>query len=159
MLETGEWFIYGTVIVPAAPTAVWDAWTTEAGARTFFAPECRIDLRVGGAYEMFFEPDAPPGSRGGEGLTILAIQPEQMLSITWNAPPHLTKVRNQMTHVTVRLEPIDTNHTKVTLHHDGWGIGGEWDMAYKYFDRAWNDIVLPRLRQRFESGPIQWEKE
>ena len=46
-----ERIITGEVIVPAPRNAVWDAWTTPAGARTFFAPQCKIDLRPGGAYE------------------------------------------------------------------------------------------------------------
>ena len=45
--------------------------------------------------------------------------------------------------------------TRVTLHHVGWGEGGEWEQAYAYFDRAWGN-VLANLRKRFESGPIDW---
>ena len=63
------------------------------GARSFFAPACNIDLRVGGAYEMFFNPEGEPGSRGGEGIRILAIQPKKMLAFTWTAPPHLPNAR------------------------------------------------------------------
>jgi len=45
--------------------------------------------------------------------------------------------------------------TRVTLHHTGWGDGGEWDKAYAYFDRAWGN-VLPNLAKRFETGPVDW---
>jgi len=44
----------------------------------------------------------------------------------------------------------------VALVHDGWGEGGEWDAAFAYFERAWPRVVLPRLRYRFEYGPIDW---
>jgi hypothetical protein len=35
--------------------------------------------------------------------------------------------------------------------------GGEWDQAYEYFQRAWNRVVLPRLKYRFAVGPIDWQ--
>lgn len=148
--------ILAEVRVPADLPAVWDAWTTEPGVKTFFAPDCRIDLVPGGAYEMYFAPDAPEGLRGGEGCRVLAVQPLAMLSFTWNAPPSLPTVRGQYTHVTVRFE-LDGLGTKVTLGHDGWGSGAEWDQALAYFDTAWKRVVLPRLKYRFEHQPVDWE--
>ncbi len=148
--------IVGEIVVPAAVRAVWEAWTTKEGAQAFFAPQCTIDLRPGGAYEMLFDLEAEEGKRGGEGMLVMAVQPESMLSFTWNAPPHLARVRGQMTHVVIRLEEVDASHTRVVLRHDGWGQGGEWDAAYDYFLRAWKQVVLPRLEHRFRVGPIDW---
>ncbi len=145
------------VIVNASIDKVWEAWTTVAGIKSFFAPDCRIDLKVGGAYEMYFIPNAEPGSRGGEGVKILAIQPPGMLSFTWNAPSHLPNVRKQFTHVTIKLTPKDGNTTRVLLTHDGWGEGEEWDRAFEYFDGVWEQVVLQRLIYRFTVGPIDWE--
>jgi len=143
--------------IPGTLIDVWKAWTTEEGAKTFFAPECRIELKPGGAYEMLFNLDAPPGEQGGEGMIILAIQSEKMLSFTWNSPPNLPTVRGEMTHVMINLESIGSNETLVSLVHDGWGEGGEWDQSFDYFTRAWGEVVLPRLKHRFEEGPIDWE--
>jgi hypothetical protein len=78
-----------------------------------------------------------------------------MLSFDWNAPPHLAQVRQQRTVVIVRLHPVDAGHTRVTLHHTGWGDGGQWDQAYAYFDRAWGS-VLSNLQARFKDGPKDW---
>jgi uncharacterized protein YndB with AHSA1/START domain len=141
--------VRGEVIVDAPVSEVWNAWTTEEGIKSFFAPACNIDLRVGGAYEMFFLTDGKPGERGGEGCRILAIQPEKMLSFTWNAPPHLHEARAQFTHVTLRFRPLIDGTTKVIFTQDGWGDGGQWDEAFAYFQRAWLEIVLPNLAQRF----------
>jgi uncharacterized protein YndB with AHSA1/START domain len=149
--------IQGSVLVNAALDEVWAAWTTEEGVRSFFAPACSLDLRPDGPYEIFFNPDAPPGERGGEGLRVLAVQPRQMLSFTWNAPPSLPGVRGQRTHVVLRFCAEDQDLTQVCLYHDGWGSGAGWDEAYEYFQRAWNSIVLPRLKVRFEHGPIDWD--
>jgi uncharacterized protein YndB with AHSA1/START domain len=151
-------FVKADVDVPAGLAAVWNAWTTEAGARAFFAPQCRIELRVGGPYEMYFDLAAPPGERGGEGVQILAFQVEKMLSFSWNAPSELPEVRRQHTHVVVRLAPLAGDRTHVSLVQDGWGEGGQWDMAFEYFTATWSKVVLPRLQYRFAVGPIDWSR-
>ena len=153
-----ERVVKAEVIVNAGVDAVWEAWTTEAGIKTFFAPACKIESRVYGAFEMYFNPNGAPGERGGEGNLILALQPKNMLSFTWNAPPHLPNVRQQRTSVVVRFKELEKGQTKVTLIESGWGEGAEWDQAFAYFSKAWQDIVLPRLKQRFESGPFDWTK-
>src|SRR5262249_29821112 len=43
----------------------------------------------------------------------------------------------------------------VTLSHLGWGEGGQWDEAFKYFDNAWGR-VLANLEKRFAEGPTDW---
>ena len=142
--------------VPASVESVWEAWATEEGTRTFFAPACCIDLRPKGAYEMYFDLRAAEGLRGGEGCQVLAVQLNRMLSFTWNAPPSLPSVRGQYTHVTVTLKG-NLEGTRVKLEHTGWGYGGEWDQAFEYFHVAWSKVVLPRLAYRFTVGPIAWE--
>jgi uncharacterized protein YndB with AHSA1/START domain len=149
--------ITGEITIPASLDEVWQAWTTEEGVCSFFAPRAHIELRPGGAYELLFDLDAIPGQQGGEGMQLLAVEPPQMLSFTWNAPPELPVVRGQMTHVLVRLFPLGENSTQVVLRHDGWGSTGEWERAIDYFERAWKKIVLPRLKYRFTIAPIAWD--
>lgn len=156
-MNTNEKVITGEVTVNANIKNVWNAWTTEEGIKTFFAPDCHVDLKVDGLYEMYFDPNAEKGNRGSEGMRILAIQQYKMFSFTWSAPPHLEEIRKQRTYVVVRFEDINDESTKVTLVNGGYGIGGEWEKAYDYFVRAWKEIVLPRLEYRFRVGPIDWD--
>lgn len=151
-----ERVIKAAVMVDSGVAAVWEAWTTEAGIKTFFAPAGKIELRVFGAYEIYFNPNGAPGERGGEGNEILALQPQSMLAFTWNAPPHLPNVRQQRTSVVVRFKELDKQHTQVTLIESGWGEGEEWDQAFAYFSKAWQDVVLKRLQHRFAVGPVDW---
>lgn len=144
-----------TVVVPAPQEQVWAAWTTREGITSFFAPEAEVDARVGGAFHIHIDPGAPAGSKGADDMRFMALQPPRLLSFDWNAPPSLPAVRAQRTFVTVRLEGLDAQRTRVTLHHSGWGDGGEWDRAYLYFDRAWTG-VLAALQQRFVAGPKDW---
>jgi uncharacterized protein YndB with AHSA1/START domain len=144
--------------VQASINDVWQAWATREGILSFFAPDCRIELVPGGAYEMYFNLDAATGDRGGEECRLLAIEEPLMLSFTWNAPTEFPNVRRQKTHVTVRLEQMSIRETRVTLLHDGWGTGEEWQAAQAYFERAWGQVVLPRLQKRFTDGPIHWDE-
>jgi len=141
--------------VDASIGPVWEAWTTEEGIKSFFAPACNVDIRVDGPFEILFDPGAEPGKRGAEGCRILAFQPEKMLAFTWNAPPHLAEARKQWTHVVVWFEEAGPGSTSITIRHDGWGEGCEWDQAFEYFDRAW-ETVLRWLRHRFDTGPVDW---
>jgi uncharacterized protein YndB with AHSA1/START domain len=143
------------VIVPAPIDAVWQAWTTRDGIVSFFAPDAEIEPRVGGAFHVHMDPLAQPGMKGADEMRYMALQPPNMLSFDWNAPPHLAQVRQQRTFVVVRLKDIDGKSTRVTLHHTGWGDGGEWDQTYAYFDRAWGNI-LGNLKKRYETGPVDW---
>jgi len=158
-IEPVERAVYGEVTICASIDQAWEAWTTGTGAQTFFIPSCRIDPRPHGVYEILFNLDAEPGTRGSEGMFVLAVQPKTMLAFTWNAPPELPTVRGQMTRVIVRLREVDAEHTLVSLRQDGWGEGGEWDTAFNYFQEAWKRVVLPRLKYRFDIGPIDWNNQ
>ena len=151
----GERAIEKEVVVAAPIESVWQAWTTRDGIRTFFAPDAEIDARVGGAFHIFINPLADPGAKGADDMRFMALQRPTMLSFDWNAPPSLPEVRAQRTFVVVRLAAVDAGTTRVTLHHTGWGSGGQWDQTYAYFDRAWGN-VLGNLKTSFEKGPIDW---
>ena len=142
-------------VVNATLDQAWDAWTTRAGIVSFFAPDAQIEPRVGGAFHIHMDPGAPAGAKGADDMRFLALQPKKMISFDWNAPPHLPEARAQRTFVVVRFEPLSAQSTKVTLHHTGWGDGGQWDQAYAYFDRAWGG-VLGNLKKRFDQGPQDW---
>lgn len=143
------------VVVPAGLSVVWESWTTREGIRGFFAPDAQIEPRVGGAFHIYIDPLAEPGSKGADDMRFMAVQPMKMISFDWNAPPHLPEARAQRTFVVVRFEAVDERSTRVRLHHTGWGDGGQWDQAYAYFDRAWGN-VLANLKKRHETGPTDW---
>lgn len=146
--------------VGAAVAEVWRAFTTADGAKGFFAPAAKIELRLDGAYELYFDPTAKPGQRGSDGMKVLAFLPGRMLAFTWNAPPTFARARaTRGPFVVVLLEPKGARQTAVTLHHLGWPAeGGEWPAVRAYFDRAWG-VVLDRLVRRFREGrPVDWSK-
>ncbi|MEP7298759.1 MAG: SRPBCC domain-containing protein [Burkholderiales bacterium] len=143
------------VVVAAPIQSVWQDWTTKAGIESFFAPEAEIEAKVGGAFHIHIDPYGEPGMKGADDMRFMALQAPTMLSFDWNAPPSLPEVRQQRTFVVVRLADVDGRSTRVTLHHTGWGDGGEWDKTFTYFDRAWGN-VLANLKKRHETGPRDW---
>lgn len=150
------------VKVNASIEKVWKAWTTSDGATTFFAPKARIELTLGGPYELYFDLQAPRGSQGSEGCRVLSFLPMEMLSFEWNSPPEFPEVRRQQTQkhawVVVQFYPLEQSQTRVRLIHLGWREGEEWENVFQYFLRAW-DIVLGRLEHIFSTGEqIDWEK-
>jgi len=137
---------------------VWNAWTTRKGIQSFFAPECHVELKLYGIYEILFSPEAEPGKRGAEGNMIMAVDHYKMFSFTWDAPPHMPHVRKQRTLVVLKFKKMGERRTKIFLCHTGWGDGDEWNRAFDYFSDAW-EIIFKRLVIRFEKGPIDWTKK
>ncbi|MDH4222485.1 MAG: SRPBCC domain-containing protein [candidate division Zixibacteria bacterium] len=143
------------IIVAASLKEVWDAWTTTQGVKSFFSSQAKVELVVGGAYEIYFDLKAPYGSKGSEGCKVLSFLPREMLSFEWNAPPDFGKLRGQHTRVILLFKELKSGRVKVILSHLGWGKGKNWDKLYEYFDQAWS-YVLDNLKKRFTEGPINW---
>jgi uncharacterized protein YndB with AHSA1/START domain len=148
--------ISAELTVNAPVEKVYQAWTTEEGIKSFFAPDCNIKMEVMGPYEIIFLPKNKEGFRGGEGNVVLTFQENKMLSFTWNSPPEFKKMRNERTHVLIKFVSMDDNSTKLLFFQDGWGEGDGWDEVYEYFNQAWKKVVLPRLLYRFEHEPVDW---
>lgn len=155
LAQAAERAIDKSVEVAATLDQAWAAWTTRDGITSFFAPDARIEPRVGGAFQIYMDPMAEPGLKGADDMQFMALQPKRMISFSWNAPPSLPEARAQRSFVVVRFEPLSEKVTRITLHHTGWGDGGEWDKAYAYFDRAWVN-VLGNMKKRFDNGPQDW---
>lgn len=147
------------VVVSATLDEVWRVWTTTDGIREFLAPDANVRLVPGGPFELYFDRDAPAGSRGSEGCTVLSYLPKQMFSFTWNAPPSIPEIRalGPAAWVVVRFDETGDNRVRVRVTHLGFGKGEGWDKTYEYFDRAWGR-VLEWLEYRFAKGPVDWSK-
>lgn len=145
------------VLVEASPAQVYQAFTTLDGVRTFFAPGGKIELRPGGAYEIYFMPEAPAGSRGADICTVISFEANKKLSFTWNFPPSIPALRSAGALTQVHLElSAEGKRTRVKLRHDGWQEGADWEKGRGYFSHAW-PVVLARLKHRFAIGPLDWK--
>lgn len=154
-LASREIVVRATVARPRAE--VWRLWTTSEGMAEWLVRSSRIALRPGGHYELHFLDDGPAGARGSEGCRVLSFVPERMLSFTWNAPPHLDRVRRERTWVVVEMHD-HPDGCEVSVTHTGWpttsaATDPQWEEAFHYFARAWPRVV-DRLVQRGAEGPL-----
>lgn len=141
-----------SVRVPADISSLWRAWTDPAELRQWWSiPAARIDLRVGGAYDLTFRPDAEVGARGSEHCRILSYVPERMLSFTWAVPPHLA-VGQAHTWVVLTFSEADSG-TDLELVHNGFLTGPGWQECREYFRQAWRR-VLRHLVEHWESADL-----
>ncbi len=125
------------------------ALSTEEGLEAWIERKTLVDLRIGGAYEIYFMPDAPPGGRGSEGCQVLAYVPGEMLAVSWNAPPTLPAAREKRAWAVFTLTELGPSRTRVRLTHLGLGTDGEWPEVRAYFERAWPRF-LGELAEHFE---------
>lgn len=139
------------VVVQATPEAVWKKWTSSEGIGTFFTPHNKVDLRIGGPFEMHFDQSKPEGDRGSEGCQFLAYLPYKMLSFSWNAPHQFEAIRNGdvYTWVVVEINSISEKLTHVKLSHLGWYEHGQWPEVYAYFEKAWT-YVMDNFEKSFD---------
>ena len=123
--------------VEAPVDEVWKAIATAEGLSTWMAPAANVELRLGGAYELLFMPQAEPGKRGMEGTKVLSFIPGRMISYTGTAPPNFPTVRAQGGPWGVyELEPDGTARTRVVFHGMVPDRGEEWRAAFEAAQKA-----------------------
>jgi|GEM_PF-763833 len=142
-------------IVPASPADVWQAVSTVAGWRTWavpvaWAPEPDV-------IETSYTPTAQSGDASTIRQRIIAAIPERLLVFrTIRAPerfPHF-ETYAQVTSI-IELEAVGENRTRVRLTGAGYADTEAGRQLLAFF-REGNRVSLERLRQRFVTGPLDW---
>ena len=121
---------------------VWQAWTDSKLITNWFSPEANIEPRVGGAYELFFDPSKHE-HESTIGCKIIEIKPHEYLSFQWKGPGQFIDIMNQpdpLTHVHVEFKKNGSS-TDVRVVHDGWKPGAEWDEAKAWHKKAWEQVL------------------
>ena len=131
--------------LPASRDRMWDLFTTAAGLSSWLCLRARVEPRVGGAYELFWNPDETrPESDSTLGCRILSIDRPRLLAFTWRGADAVADVMNAEgvipTEVVVELLPRPTG-TRLRMTHSGWGDGDDWEKARAWFDRAWRGAL------------------
>jgi uncharacterized protein YndB with AHSA1/START domain len=115
----------------------------------FFTNEAAVEPRVGGKYELAWDPPNKPDD-STVGCQITAIAPGELLAFDWKGPTQFDATMNHvrpLTHVVVAFHEVHGNGspaTDVNIIHSGWRPGPDWEDARAYFERAWG-LVLDAL--------------
>lgn len=120
----------------------FDYFTKEELITSWLTVKANIELRDGGAYELFWTPDDSDQTKNSTyGCKILAFEKPYFLNVEWRGNSDHKNFMNNvrpLTNVTVHFNKIDDSTTKITLLHTGWRKGKDWDTARTYFVNAWN---------------------
>lgn len=140
------------VVVATDPMTAWRLWSSSEGLAAWWIDRTRIELRPGGHFEIYFDAEAPAGQQGSEECRVLSHLPGRMLSFTWNAPPHLDRVRGRPTWVVVLFDAV-AEGTRVQVTQLGWPQSEwadepQWAENQAYFARAWS-MVLGLFERHF----------
>lgn len=142
--------------LPAPRDRVWACLTTADGLAAWLCLRARVEPRVGGPCELFWDPDESRPERDSTlGCTFLSVDRPRLLEFTWRGSEAVADVMNvpgaPQTQVKVELRPT-LDGTRLEVTHSGWGDGPGWERARAWFERAWGG-ALQALRARMTPAP------
>ncbi len=144
------------VEIPESVKKVYKRFTTADGIKSFMADDCKIELRVNGPFEIYFNGIEFEGERGREGMKILSFEENKSLAFTWNQPPSIPSLRDYQTMVYIDFRSTGLMHCELTLTQIGFGDSEDWEKAARYFEKAWGEIVLPYLVSAAHHGKVDF---
>jgi uncharacterized protein YndB with AHSA1/START domain len=153
----GSHVLRQSIEVPAGVAAVWEAFTTSAGVRSWAVPVAEVDFRLGGIWESSYRPDARIGDPANIRNRYIAFLPHRMLAIqAVQAPPgfpHPELLPELFT--VIELEPLGADRTRVTISGVGYRAGEGYAVLRAHFERG-NAWSLEQLSKRFTDGSVEW---
>lgn len=143
--------IIKNIITNAPINKVYDMWTTRDGLNTFFGEDSKIELKVNGAFEIYFNLSWPKGFRGSEGCKIVDFVKNKYISFTWNVPPTFEEARARGYHSIVKIEfiELDESKTEILVMNEYIKDNDKLDEIIAYFERTW-DYVLSNFIKAIE---------
>ena len=137
-------------VVSAPVTAVWNAWATTAGLKSWLAPHAEIDLRIDGLMRSNYDPRGSLGDSGTIENRVLAYEPERMLSIKVAKAPEKFPFRSKIGDMWTVLYFQPTSDGKTTIRIVGMGFGLDVEsQKMKEFFKEGNAYTLAQLQKRF----------
>ena len=138
-------------VVNAPVNAVWDAWTTASGLKSWLAPHADIDLKIDGLMRSNYDPRGSIGDPGTIENRVLAYEPERMLSIKVSKAPEKFPFKAKIYDMWTVLYFQPTADGKTSLRIVGMGFGkDEESQKMKEFFKQGNAYTLSQLQKRFK---------
>jgi uncharacterized protein YndB with AHSA1/START domain len=141
-------------IVEAPLDAVWAAWTTSEGLRSWMAPHAEIDLRVGGRMRANYNAQGTLGDPQTIENTVLSFEPKRMLSIKVAKPPAGFPFPNAIQRMwsIVYVEAVAPGRTRVREVSLGFDADEESQKMRAFFNQG-NATTLKQLQRHFAKIP------
>jgi uncharacterized protein YndB with AHSA1/START domain len=146
-----------SIVVPVSAKDAFAAFATTDGWKTWAVPFAVGEPRVGAVMETAYRLDAKLGDRRNIKNQFIAWLPERLLVFrNVQAPPDLPNADLFARVVSVvEFVPLGPTSTRIVMSGVGYGPEPGFDELYKMFQggNAWS---LTKLKQRFETGPVDW---
>ena len=143
-------FIVTEGVVAAPVSAVWSAWTTTAGLKSWLAQHVDIDLRIDGLMRTNYDPKGSLGDPGTIENKVLSFEPEKMFSIRVAKAPEKFPFKNKIGEMWTVLYFQPTPDGKTMLRIVGLGFGiDEESQRMKDFFKQGNAFTLTQLQKHF----------
>jgi uncharacterized protein YndB with AHSA1/START domain len=149
----GEKALQLSMDIPATPHAVFEAFTTTDGFKSWAVAVAQIDLRTGGSIESSYDPKAKIGDPNTIRNQIITFIPDHLLVIRNTQAPEgfAGKEAFQKTVTVIEFTPLrDGSATRVRLTNTGYGASSEAQKVYSHFEWG-NAYTLAELRKKFEA--------
>lgn len=138
-------------VVNAPVAAVWNAWATPSGLKSWLAPHADIDLRVDGLMRANYDPKGSLGDAGTIENRVLAFEPERMLSIKVSRAPERFPFKSRIGDMWTVLyfQPTADGKTLIRIVGMGFGTDDESQKMKEFFKQG-NAFTLTQLQKRFQ---------
>lgn len=133
--------IHLTAKLPVSQSLAFDLFTQDAHLTKWLAEEAHVEVKLGGRYELFWDPQHPE-ENSTIGCHISALSPNNLIMFDWKGPTQFAKFMNTadpLTYVVATFSPCvsEGECTEVNLIHAGWHTGADWAAARAWQERAW----------------------
>jgi uncharacterized protein YndB with AHSA1/START domain len=135
--------------VDAPPAVVWNLFTTKEGLESWMAGHADVDLRIGGAMRAVYDPKGSLGDPHTIVNTILAYEPERMLTIKATGLPEGYPFPKSIASMwtVIYFAPAPNGRTHVRIVSLGIPDDEEGKKLYAFFERG-NRVTLEHLQKR-----------
>jgi uncharacterized protein YndB with AHSA1/START domain/uncharacterized damage-inducible protein DinB len=130
------------VVVETTPDMAFEAITKASELREWLSDEAWTEVRVDGRYDVRWNQGYCADGKFTE------VDPPRRATVVWQGTGEPGK-----TVVEFSVKPIDDG-VKVTVIHDGFGPGEEWDEAFAESEKSWA-TSLENLKSTLETGVDQ----
>jgi uncharacterized protein YndB with AHSA1/START domain len=150
----GSRILRESIVIAAPRQALWNAFATTEGLKSWEAPVAAIDLRVGGSLEASYNPKAQLGDPNNIKHEVLGFLPGELLIFRNTQAPHGFKHQDLFARTTtiIQFEDAGAGRTRVTVSGVGYRAGKDFDELYAFFHSG-NAYLLEMLKAHFEGGP------
>ena len=131
--------IHASAELGCSPAEAFKMFTDKASLETWLTEEADIEPKVGGKYELFWNPQEREFD-STIGCKVTALVPDKLIAFEWKGPKQYSSFMNDvdpLTHVAVSFVPTGHDTTEVHLVHSGWRSSPEWEEARQWFVKVW----------------------